>query len=124
MYKLSLNRGEIYMDEIMFTPAAVLDFLTQIEELQGYDIGIDDSSNMLRVTIGDSIYNINTRNTTDISVDESVVDDVELVNQSAYDNLSDSGEVELEPINSGLIKQVAKTLLVGGLVRLTAKLLK
>ena len=108
----------------MFTPAAVLDFLTQIEELQGYDIGIDDSSNMLRVTIGDSIYNINTRNTTDISVDESVVDDVELVNQSAYDNLSDSGEVELEPINSGLIKQVAKTLLVGGLVRLTAKLLK
>jgi hypothetical protein len=112
------------MDEIMFTPAAVLDFLTQIEELQGYDIGIDDSSNMLRVTIGDSIYNINTRNTTDISVDESVVDDVELVNQSAYDNLSDSGEVELEPINSGLIKQVAKTLLVGGLVRLTAKLLK
>ena len=112
------------MDEIMFTPAAVLDFLTQIEELQGYDIGIDDSSNMLRVTIGDSIYNINTRNTTDISVDESVVDDVELVNQSAYDSLSDSGEVELEPINSGLIKQVAKTLLVGGLVRLTAKLLK
>lgn len=112
------------MDEIMFTPAAVLDFLTQIEELQGYDIGIDDSSNMLRVTIGDSIYNINTRNTTDIFVDESVVDDVELVNQSAYDNLSDSGEVELEPINSGLIKQVAKTLLVGGLVRLTAKLLK
>lgn len=112
------------MDEIMFTPAAVLDFLTQIEELQGYDIGIDDSSSMLRVTIGDSIYNINTRNTTDIFVDESVVDDVELVNQSAYDNLSDSGEVELEPINSGLIKQVAKTLLVGGLVRLTAKLLK
>lgn len=112
------------MDEIMFTPAAVLDLLTQIEELQGYDIGIDDSSSMLRVTIGDSIYNINTRNTTDISVDESVVDDVELVNQSAYDNLSDSGEVELEPINSGLIKQVAKTLLVGGLVRLTAKLLK
>lgn len=112
------------MDEIMFTPAAVLDLLTQIEELRGYDIGIDDSSNMLRVTIGDSIYNINTRNTADISVDESVVDDVELVNQSAYDNLSDSGEVELEPINSGLIKQVAKTLLVGGLVRLTAKLLK
>lgn len=112
------------MDEIMFTPAAVLDLLTQIEELQGYDIGIDDSSSMLRVTIGDSIYNINTRNTTDISVDESVVDDVGLVNQSAYDNLSDSGEVELEPINSGLIKQVAKTLLVGGLVRLTAKLLK
>ena len=37
--------------------------------------------------------------------------------------MSDSGEVELEPINSGIIKQFAKTLLVGGLVRLTSKIL-
>ena len=37
--------------------------------------------------------------------------------------MSDLGEVELEPINSGIIKHYAKTLLVGGLVRLTSKIL-
>lgn len=113
------------MDEIVFTPAAVLDLLTQIEELKDYEIGIKDGvSGKLQVIVGESIYTIDTNNVSEIHVDESTVNDVEYVNQDAYSSMSDSGEVELEPINSGVIKQLAKTLLVGGLVRLTSKLLK
>lgn len=113
------------MDEIVFTPAAVLDLLTQIEELKDYEIGIKDRvSGKLQVIVGESIYTIDTNNVSEIHVDESTVNDVEDVNQDAYSSMSDSGEVELEPINSGVITQLAKTLLVGGLVRLTSKLLK
>lgn len=112
------------MDEIVFTPAAVLDLLTQIEELEGYEIGIKDGvSDKLQVTVGESVYTIDTNNVAEVHVDESTVNDVEDVNQDAYSSMSDSGEVELEPINSGIIKQFAKTLLVGGLVRLTSKIL-
>lgn len=112
------------MDEIVFTPAAVLDLLTQIEELEDYEIGIKDGvSGKLQVTIGESVYTIDTNNVADVYVDESTVNDIEDVNQDAYSSMSDSGEVKLEPINSGIIKQFAKTLLVGGLVRLTSKIL-
>lgn len=112
------------MDEIVFTPAAVLDLLTQIEELKDYEIGIKDGvSGKLQVTVGESIYTIDTSNVAEVHIDQSAVNDIEDVNQDAYSSMSDSGEVELEPINSGIIKQFAKTLLVGGLVRLTSKLL-
>lgn len=112
------------MDEIVFTPAAVLDLLTQIEELEDYEIGIKDGvSGKLQVTVGESVYTIDTNNVAEVHVDESTVNDVEDVNQDAYSSMSDLGEVELEPINSGIIKQFAKTLLVGGLVRLTSKIL-
>lgn len=113
------------MDEVVFTPAAVLSLLTQIEELKDYDIGIKDGiDGRLQVTVGNSVYDVDTGNVVEIAVDEETIADVEDANQDAYSSLSDSGEIALEPINSGVIKQLAKTLLVGGLVRLTSKLLK
>ena len=62
-----------------------------------------------------------------ITVPAGVEVKVEDANLDAYQNLSDSGEVELlqdEEIEGGVIKEFAKTLLVGGLVRLTSKLLR
>lgn len=113
------------MDELLFTPAAVLDVLTQIDELKDVDVGITENSDgTIQLTVGGSIYEIRDNDVTEIEVDESSVEEVEDANQSAYSNLESSGEVNLsEPIESGVIKEVAKTLLVGGLVRLTAKLL-
>lgn len=113
------------MGEIVFTPASVLDFLTQIEELKDYDIGIkEDIGKSIQVTIGNSVYSVETNNAVEVSVDKEIVTEVEDVNQDTYLALSDSGEIELEPINSGVIKELAKTLFVGGLVRLTTKFLK
>lgn len=113
------------MGELIFTPAAVLDLLSQIDELQPYNIEIVDGvGDTLQITIGDSVYRISNTGITDIVVDGDTVSDVEDVNQSTYDALIDADTIQLEPIQSGLIKELAKTLFVGGLVRLTTKLIK
>lgn len=113
------------MHEVVFTPAAVLSLLTQIDELKEYNIQIHDNvDGKLQVVIGDSAYNINTTDVTDVIIDESAVAAVEDANEDGYDALAESDEIELLPVNGGVLKQIAKTLLVGGLVRLTSKLLK
>ena len=119
------------MDEVVFTPGAVLSLLTQIEELKDYDIGINDGvDGKLQVTIGESTYNIDTGNIVEVDVDDGAIADVEYANQDAYSSLYDSGEIdlELEPINSGILSKVGKAakaiLVIGGLVRLTSKFLK
>lgn len=113
------------MDELLFTPAAVLDLLTQVDELKDYNIGIAEGlDGKLQVTIGPSTYELSEAATVDIPVDDEVLDDVSDANLCAYESLSDNGTVALDYINSGVIKEIAKTLLVGGLVRLTGKLLK
>lgn len=113
------------MEELVFTPSSILDFLSQIEELRDKDIQVIDTSGGVQISIGESIYMIDDSNATDIEVDSSVVEDIEDVNESAYDELEMSGEIELsEPVESGILRQIAKTLAIGGLVRLTTKLLK
>lgn len=117
------------MDTILFTPASLLDLLSKIDELSEYEIGVAETiDGQLQLTIGDSTYLIDNDNATDVSVDETVVESIEDVNLDAYENLDDDIDVTIydegEPIESGILKEVAKTLLVGGLVRLGSKLLK
>ena len=112
------------MADILFTPAAVLDLLTQIDELHDYEIGITEEMNgKLQLTVGNSVYSI-ADETTDIPVDNAMINDIADINMEAYESLSEQGEVDLLPVESGIIKEFAKTLLVGGLVRLTTKILK
>ena len=111
------------MSELLFTPASVLDLLSQIDELQHVDVGIDEiSDNEIQVTVGESTYIISSENATVVEVDEHSLDMVEDANMEAYEVLEESGEIET--VEGGVIKEIAKTLLVGGLVRLTTKLLK
>lgn len=114
------------MDELLFTPAAVLDLLSKIDELKDVDVGITETlDDRLQITVGDSIYEIEDDNATEIQIDPPAMDAVIDTNQQAYENLEESGEVDmLEPVESGILKEVAKTLLVGGLVRAGAKVLK
>lgn len=116
----------MFMDSIVFTPASLIDLLSKIEELQDLDVGISETiDNKIQLNVGDSLYIIETNNATDVPVDENTVEQVEDANFDAYDNLDDSVDVILpgegeEPVESGIIKEIAKTLLVGGLVRLSA----
>lgn len=116
------------MEELIFTPASIVDLLSQIDELKDVNIGISETiDGLIQLQIGNSIYIIEDGDATDVTVDSTVIDTVEDVNLYAYEDLADSGDIDLdysEPIESGIIKQVAKTLLVGGLVRLTAKILR
>lgn len=114
------------MENIVFTPASLIDLLSKIDELSEFNVGITETiDGDLQLEIGDSIYSIQTEEAIDVTVDESVVNQIEIVNESAYESLSDDVDVEyLETIESGILKEAAKSLLLGGMLRLSAKLLK
>lgn len=110
------------LSKILFTPAALLDFLSSIEELSEFDIGITESSSGdIQVQIGESTYGVDTSQATDVEVDEDVIDQVDEANEEAYDELDVDTQDDVE---GGIIKEALKTLLVGGLVRMGAKVLK
>ena len=113
------------MNSIVFTPAAVLDLLTQIDELDGYEVGISETPDShIQLTVGSSVYDISDSVVSDVPAGQQTVDEVADINEEAYENLSEQSGVDVVPIESGILKEITKTLLVGGLVRLTKKLLK
>lgn len=114
------------MENIIFTPSAVLDLLTQIEELSDTNISMTETfDNKLQLEIGDSTYILSDDAAQVVDVSSDVINKIEDVNQEAYQDLADAGTVDLQsPVESGIIKELAKTLLLGGLVRLSGKLLK
>ena len=134
------------MSETIFTPAAVLDLLLQIDELSEYDIGITETiDGKLQLQVGTSVYEIENENIEEIAVEESIVDTVSDINEETYSDLGvDSDDIQYghldendyvdeendyvdyqdEYVESGIITELAKTLLVGGMVRLAPKLLK
>ena len=112
--------------ELLFTSAAVLELLTQIDELQGYKIRLTDvPGQRIQLSIGDSTYSISSQQAFDVLTNESVVSDVSQITEQAYQQLESNSdlELELEPVTSGILKQVMKTLLIGGLVRLTSRII-
>ena len=112
-------------NEILFTPAALLDFLRQIDELSDKDISVDDTGDGLTVTIGSSTYGIASSDAEDVEVEPEVIDEVAEINEATYSELDDVEYTELdeEVVEGGLISEALKTLAVGGMVRLTSKLL-
>lgn len=130
------------MDELLFTPAAVLSLLSQIDELKDVNVGVSEYTDGLQIQVGKSVYTISSEDAEKIDVEESVLDKVDEISVDAYQELEDSGSIEIhdpdgdghiedvsdslddEPVEGGVIKELAKTLFVGGLVRLTAKMLK
>lgn len=116
------------MDEILFTSAALLDFLRQIDELSDKDISIDETGSSITVNIGESTYNIDLKQAETVEVPNEVVEEVSDVADEAYDTMESEG-VEFtettegeEVVEGGLISEALKSLLVGGMVRLTSKL--
>lgn len=121
------TEGSYMDDEILLTPAALLDFLRQVDELADKDISVDDTGSALNITIGDSSYSIDFNQAEEVEVPDEVVDEVSEINESTYEEIDD---IEYTPVSDeedvvegGLIKEALKTLAIGGLVRLTAKLL-
>lgn len=106
------------MEEVVFTPAAVLDLLAQIEELQSYDVGVSETPDGLQVQIGESVYMIPFNDAKEIEVSEDVAEEISELNDSAYEDIAYSNETSDESVEAGLIKELVKTLLVGGVARL------
>lgn len=113
-------------NEILFTTASLLDFLQQIDELSDKDIILNEDNSNITVTIGDSTYSINKSDAEEVEVEPEVVDEVAEINETTYEELDNVDYNELgedEIVEGGIISEALKTLAVGGLVRLTGKLL-
>lgn len=99
-------------DTLILTPSALFEFLSQINELKDKDIQVQDDGNNIIVTIGESKYTLEPG--TEISeVDSEVVDTIDDINNEGY------AEADESTVEGGLIKELIKTLAIGGLVRLT-----
>ena len=116
------------MNEVVFTPASVLALLANIDELADYDISLTETlDGGFQLSIGDSIYELVPDTMNEIEVDPEIVEEVDDINSDTYNDLGDDYSVEyeeLEPVESGILKEAAKSLLLGGMIRLSAKLLK
>lgn len=106
------------MDELVFTPAAVLDLLSSIEELKEYDINFNETGTGITLSIGDSQYEIASKDAEVVEVPEEVVEEVAEINEDNYEPYI-SEEDEGEAVEGGIVKELLKTLAIGGLVRLT-----
>ena len=115
-------------NEILLTPAALLDFLRQVDELADKDISVDETNSALTVTIGESTYGIDLNQAETVEVPDEVIDEVADVADEAYADLGEAGvdvsDIDEDVVEGGLLKEALKTLAVGGLVRLAGKLLK
>lgn len=111
--------------QIVFTPAAVLDLLSQIEELSDVPVGIAETlDNKIQITVGDSVYVLDCSSETSIDVEPDVIDTLGEANFEAYQDLLDSNAVEYvedEPVTGGIIKEGIKSLLLGGMIRFASK---
>lgn len=128
--------------ETLFTAAALLDFLRQIDELSDKDIDVFDNESFALITIGDNQYHIDYNTAEEVEVPEEAVDEVTDIIEDTYDELGASGveyeevtdlevngdgdlevvESDKQVVEGGIIKETLKTLAIGGLVRLTGKL--
>lgn len=109
-----------FNNEIVLTPAALLDLLSKVDELSNYELGLTTTlDGQLQLQIGNSTYDLTSEsNVENVTVDQSAVDEISDINEEAYDNLLDDETITSEPVEGGLIKEMIKTLAIGGLVRL------
>ena len=117
------------VDTIVFTPSALMELLVSIDELKDTYIGITETMDgMLQLQIGESIYEIESKSDETVTVPDDVVEKIDDINQESYEKMSESLEEEIEiqkdAVEGGIIKELAKSLLLGGMIRLSGKLLK
>lgn len=106
---------------LVLTPSGLLTFLSQIEELDTKgNLAITEDNDALEIAIGDSVYVLECTEESDVEVDPEVIETIQDINEEGYETFEEEiGELDSEPVEGGIIKELAKTLAVGALVRLT-----
>ena len=115
-------------DTLVLTPSGLIAFLDQIDELNGLDLSLQVNEDSIDVQIGDRTYVLECDPKSTVEVDPEVVDTIDEIDDEGYDDISET-EVDTEDeemefvgnevVEGGIIKELIKTLAVGGLVRLT-----
>lgn len=118
-------------DKLVLTPSALFTFLSEIEELSDKEISISEGADDITVTVGESTYVIESPKDSEVVVDDEAIEEIDKIDDDGYNDIDYveedveiSGEDADDAVEGGIIKELAKTLLVGGLVRLTTKAIK
>lgn len=113
---------------ILFTPSALLDLLSQVDELKDCKLSVTETAdNNLQLQINDSVYCIDCDDAEDVNVDDKAVEQVADLNSEAYEDIVDQNDdmhFEDVDVEAGILAEVAKTLAIGGLARLNGKAVK
>lgn len=115
---------ETSQNMLVLTPSALLTFLAQIEELKTAEISLVEDEDAIRVQIGDGTYVLESPQTSEVEISEDAVEELDSLNEEGYEQLAEDEDINLEDVSGeevegGVIKELIKTLAVGGLVRLT-----
>lgn len=122
------------MDQLLFTPAALLSLLVQIDELKDKEIGLTENlDGTIQLTVGQSTYQINDNTSVEFEVDSEVIEELDDLNEDTYLDMQDVADVDMDfvteldedstAVQGGILSEFFKTLAVGGMIRLTAKML-
>ena len=108
------------MSNILLTPSGLLGFLNEIEELKDKEITFHESDDKISVVIDNNEYVLDASQSAEIEVPEDAIDEVENANEEGYEDIGeDIEDVAEDEIEGGIIKELVKTLALGGLVRMT-----
>jgi hypothetical protein len=114
------------MEELVFTSSALLELLSQIPEFDEHSLAISETlDGNIQLQVDDSYYILKTAQA-EVVVDETALNTIADINDEVYEDLVEDSEDASgdEYIESGIIKEAIKTLLLGGMIRLSSKLLK
>ena len=106
-------------NEIVLTESGLLTFLSEIDELKDYPLSLTSDEDGIIVEIGDSIYKLELTPDSEVTIDSDAVEEIQEINECGFDDIDGLVDNDEEPIEGGVIKELLKTLAVGGLVRLT-----
>lgn len=112
------------MSNVVLTPSALLGFLNEIEELKDKEITFDESDEGISVVIGGNEYILDASDSIEVELDDQSFDEVEEANDEGYEEIDDLEATDDDYIEGGIIKELVKTLALGGLIRLTKNALK
>ena len=126
-----MESGDNMNEQLLFTSSAILNLLLEIDELKDYSLNINETiDGKLQLQVGESVYEISTDDTEvlEIETTSDVLEDVESFNADTYEDIVETYTSDIvtqpdEVITSGILKEIAKTFLLGGAVRLTKSLL-
>ena len=105
-------------DVLVITPSGLLEFLSQISELEGLSVSVEEQADGINVNIGGSSYLLQCDRSSVVEVEPEVVDEIDAINEEGYDGAGAELE-EYDSVEGGLLKEIIKTLAIGGLVRMT-----
>lgn len=116
------------MEEIVFTSGALLELFNQIQEFEGHTFEVADDGDSVVLSVDGSTYTLKSA-VEDVPADEETIETIADIDDEVYSDIADSDYIgddidAGEPVESGIIKEAIKSLLLGGMIRLSSKLLK